>query len=206
MQRVGWITLIFLAIGVAGYAFAIGLIPDLGPRTIVSKFSEFPLPLLAHTIGGGIALVLGLFQVHPRFRSQFTRSHRRVGKVYFLAVFLSGFAGLYMATIAEGGLITELGFGMLAVLWLATAIMAIIRIRQRNISAHRAWMIRNYALTLSAVTLRFYLPASLASNIDFLTAYMVIAWMCWVPNLIIAEWFFVRNDPIRAATSVLPSG
>jgi len=206
MTRVGWITLIFLAIGVAGYAFAVGLLPELGPQPIVSKFSAFPLPLWAHTIGGGVALVLGVFQVHPRFRSHFTKSHRRVGKVYFLAVFLSGSAGLYMATLAEGGIITELGFGMLAVLWLATAIMAIIRIRQRNISAHRAWMIRNYALTLSAVTLRFYLPASLASNLDFLTVYMFIAWMCWVPNLIIAEWFFVRKDPIRAAASVLPSG
>jgi hypothetical protein len=65
--------------------------------------------------------------------------------------------------------------------------MAFIRIRVRDLVSHREWMIRSFALTLAAVTLRIYLPVSLLSGVEFLDAYPVIAWACWVPNLLIAE-------------------
>lgn len=193
MKKVGWPLLFIMALGVTGYAIAVGIVPSFGPQAIKAKFTSFPLPLWVHTIGGGIALTLGAFQVHPGIRTRTIRSHRTLGKIYLAAVFSSGLAGLYMGTQAEGGWITDTGFIFLAIFWLSTASMALLRIRQKNIAAHRAWMIRNYALTLSAVTLRIYLPLSLSNGIDFLTAYMFIAWMCWVPNLIIAEWFFVRD-------------
>lgn len=48
-------------------------------------------------------------------------------------------------------------------------------------------MIRSYALTLAAVTLRLQLPASAMLDIPFETAYPAIAFLCWVPNLILAE-------------------
>jgi hypothetical protein len=44
-------------------------------------------------------------------------------------------------------------------------------IRQRNITAHQKWMIRSYALTLAALTLRIYLPAFLISGTPFKEAY-----------------------------------
>jgi hypothetical protein len=62
-------------------------------------------------------------------------------------------------------------------------------IRQRKLSEHRTWMIRSYALTLAAVTLRLYLPASLIAGFPMTVAYPAIAWLCWIPNLLIAEWF-----------------
>jgi hypothetical protein len=51
-------------------------------------------------------------------------------------------------------------------------------------------MIRNYALTFAAVTLRIYLPlmTPFLFHGDFLAAYRTISWLCWVPNLAIAEW------------------
>ncbi|MNL75568.1 hypothetical protein D3C87_2013940 [compost metagenome] len=53
--------------------------------------------------------------------------------------------------------------------------------------AHRRWMIRSIALTLAAVTLRIQIPVSMMLDIPFDTAYPVIAWLCWVPNLVVAE-------------------
>jgi hypothetical protein len=50
--------------------------------------------------------------------------------------------------------------------------------------------VRNFALTFAAVTLRIYLPLSNVVGIDFDVAYPVIAWIAWVPNLLVAEWVF----------------
>ena len=50
-------------------------------------------------------------------------------------------------------------------------------------------MVRNFSLTLAAVSLRVWLPLSMMAGIDFVLAYSVIAWLCWVPNLLIAEVF-----------------
>ena len=47
-------------------------------------------------------------------------------------------------------------------------------------------------LTFAAVTLRIYLPLSDLVGIDFDVAYPVIAWLCWVPNVIVAERLLVR--------------
>jgi hypothetical protein len=66
--------------------------------------------------------------------------------------------------------------------------MAYLSIRRRDLAAHRAWMVRSYALTLAAVTLRIYLPAAVIGGLDMTFAYPAIAWLCWVPNHVIAEW------------------
>ncbi len=60
-----------------------------------------------------------------------------------------------------------------------------------NITQHQRWMIRSYALTLGAVTLRIHLPLFLIQGVPFDQAYPAIAWLAWVPNLVIAEWVFV---------------
>ena len=84
---------------------------------------------------------------------------------------------------------------MLAITWLITTAMAYLRVRQGDIVRHRMWMVRSYALTLAAVTLRIYLPITQIKGIPFESAYPVIAWMCWVPNLLLAEWLVL---PIMA--------
>ena len=60
-------------------------------------------------------------------------------------------------------------------------------------------MIRSYALTLAAVTLRIYLPLSQVSQIPFEVAYPIIAYACWVPNILIAEWM-IRRSGARPAS------
>jgi len=81
----------------------------------------------------------------------------------------------------------RLGFACLALGWLYTGLRAYLAIRAHDIVSHRRWMVRNFALTFGAVTLRLWLPASMAFGIAFELAYPVIAWLCWVPNLLVAE-------------------
>lgn len=88
-------------------------------------------------------------------------------------------------------MVAKLGLGLLSVFWLTSAYQALNRVKNRKIQDHRNWVIRNYSLTFAAVTLRIWLPlfVLLFGLQQFEVSYTVIAWLAWVPNLIIAELF-----------------
>jgi hypothetical protein len=104
---------------------------------------------------------------------------------------------LALALGTEAGLVAAAGFGLLAVPWLATTAVGVWKARARDFAAHRQWMIRSAALTFAAVTLRHELPLLVLGGLEFPTAYTIVAWLCWVPNLLVAEWV-VRGSPVRA--------
>lgn len=150
--------------------------------------------LMIHIIASMLAILIGPFQFLPGIRKgRWLKVHRWLGRSYLLSILFGGLSGLYMATLSYGGMVSHLGFGTLACAWLYTGYRAYRHIRDRDIEAHRRWMIRNYALTFAAVMLRIYVPLSGPAGFDFLTAYQVIAWLCWVPNLLVAEWIIRRS-------------
>jgi hypothetical protein len=64
-------------------------------------------------------------------------------------------------------------------------------------------MIRNFALSLAAVTLRNELPLMLfALHWSFHVSYITVSWLCWVPNLLIAEWMIHRR---KQQPALIPS-
>jgi len=65
-------------------------------------------------------------------------------------------------------------------------------------------MVRNFAPAFVAVTLR--LPGSMAGGVPFGLAYPVIAWLCWVTNLIVAEWVLQRTPHPASQTSDAAGG
>ncbi len=149
-----------------------------------------------HITAGGIALLIGWTQFSLRLRARYLNIHRLIGKVYVIAVGVSGCAGLCIAFFATGGLVPAMGFGTLAITWLFTDVMAYSSIRRLDVDRHQQWMIRNYALTFAAVTLRIYLPLSQLLHLPFLTAYAVISWLCWIPNLMVSQRI-IRNVRIN---------
>ena len=49
-------------------------------------------------------------------------------------------------------------------------------------------MVRNFAATFAAVTLRLWMPLLIiAAHLPFSVAYPLVAWLAWVPNLVLAE-------------------
>jgi hypothetical protein len=92
------------------------------------------------------------------------------------------------------------------VLWLYSGTRAYRHIRNKDLEAHRQWMIRNYALTFAGVMLRVWAPLSVGMGADFTTAYIIIGWACWVPNLLVAEWIIRRTRPVGRRTVVLARG
>ena len=201
LKRALWPVMAFLAVGVALYAVALLVAPQMRPPFL--RNAPFPLALLVHFAGGGLALALGPFQFRASHRARRPALHRWMGRLYVAAILGSGVAGLALAFYSQGGVTAHAGFASLAALWLATTVAAFVAIRQGDTAAHQRWMIRSFALTFAAVTLRVYIPVSLSMGAAFETAYPVIAWACWVPNLIVAEWLFVPRVRRTGARPVL---
>ena len=146
--------------------------------------------LLAHIGGGVVALVVGPAQLAKGLRARAPRLHRVLGVAYAAAVAVGGSAGLILAPNAHGGWPSTMGFGCLAVLWLGTTVTAIAFISRGRLADHRRWMLRSFALTFAAVTLRMWLPLLDGPiGLDFVSAYRSVAWLAWVPNLLLVEWF-----------------
>ena len=193
MKRVAWLGMTIMAAGVAFYAAAALLSSSLRTPFVQALFDNLPAATTAHLAGGMIALAVGALQVSSTLRKKYLDLHRWLGRVYVVAVLASGTGGLVMSLESTGGLVAHFGFGMMAVCWLGCTIAAYRHIRAGNVDLHRAWMLRSYALTLAAVTLRIYLPLSQVVGIDFVDAYQAISWLCWVPNLLVVEWFILSR-------------
>jgi uncharacterized membrane protein len=192
MHRISLIAAFILSFGVAAYAIAMyGFGPGaerLHPE-MRAAFESHSIGIKTHIFASALALLLGPFQFSARLRRKRPTLHRWLGRVYLgIAVAVGGVAGLYMSQHAFGGLLAKLGFACLAVAWLFTGARAFVSARNRDFASHRRWMIRNFALTFAAVTLRLYLPPVFIFGLPFETSYAVIAWVCWLPNLLVAEW------------------
>ena len=134
-------------------------------------------------------LLTGIFQFIKPLRLKKPALHRLLGKIYVIIVlFFSAPSGFVMALYANGGIWAKTSFTIISLLWWVFTLLAYIKAKNKDFKSHEAFMYRSYALTLTAITLRTYvliLPhfIHLHSN----QMYTLVAWLSWVPNLIVAE-------------------
>lgn len=196
MRASAWpaLLLALLSIPVAIYGLAFTFAPALNPD-FHARLATLGWYGPAHFLGGGIALLIGGFQFVAPLRARYPGVHRWIGRIYLGAVLVGGIGGIGIATIAHGGKAAQVGFGLLAVLWLYSGARAWAAIRAGDIAMHRRWMIRNFALTFGAVTLRIEL--GLFTGVlgwPFDEAYVAVAWLAWVGNLVVAEWWLLQRE------------
>jgi uncharacterized membrane protein len=143
-----------------------------------------------HVFSSVLALAAGLTQFSDIVLKKHRRLHRIMGWIYVVDILVINFpAALVMAYYANGLLPSKIAFTILDCLWFWFTLKAVMAARKGDISEHKRFMIRSYALTFSAITLRTW-KIILASTFhpDPLTLYMIDAWMGFVPNLFLAEW------------------
>lgn len=198
MRTLGWYLLAVSSAIVGLYAVAL----------VASGFAFLPADIAAnslpwwlrvHIAASGWALLLGPWQFRARLRQRHLRLHRVMGAGYVAACLVGGAAATASALGTTHGPVAASGFLCLAVAWLVTTATALRRILAGDVDGHRRWMVRSYSLTFAAVTLRLYLGAASALGADYDTVYPVIAWLCWVPNLVI-----VLAATARGAVSLVP--
>ena len=180
-----WGLAAFLSVGVAlfSYRYVVGM----GPASPEILGNLFARPWLAvHAGGAATALLVGGFQFLPALRRR-RPIHRWMGRVYATGCIVGGLAGLRLAFGSTAGTFAGVGFGLLALCWLYATTQAWRFAREGRLEEHRRWMIRSFAMTFAAVTLRLYLPIAPMLGYDFMVGYRLTAWVSWIPNLIAVE-------------------
>lgn len=153
------------------------------------------LAFYVHVFSSVLALMAGLTQFSNQILKNYKNLHRTIGKFYVINILLINFpAGMILAIYANGGLPSKIAFTLLDCLWFYFTYRAYMAIRKKKIAEHKDFMIRSFALTFSAITLRTWkiiLPEFF--TIEPETLYMIDAWMGFVPNLLFAEWIIRRK-------------
>ena len=207
LSGAGWVVMtlasVFIVVRVSPY---LAFDPDVYFPEQLQVYLRLELALGVHVLCGMIALLIGPFQFVRRLRRRFVRVHRAFGVVYIGSATGLGLTGLILAPTAYTGRVASVGFTVLALATLFTTWTALRMVLAHRYGEHRRWMIRSFALVLAGVMLRVWVPVYMGFNglglvdFSFETAYASIAWLCWVPNLLIALWFTRRPAAPASAT------
>lgn len=170
--------------------------------TYADRSRPVQVAFYVHIVASGLALALGPWQFSKRLRTRHRRMHRWVGRTYMITLALGSVAAFIMSMFNSVGISGFFGFASLAVLWGWTALRGYKAARARQFRDHEAWMIRNFALTYAAVTLRLWLGLLIMVQLPFSDgreftdifnqAYGPLPYLCWIPNIVVAE-FMVRR-------------
>jgi hypothetical protein len=190
------------------------------PYTVFNKYTDFlitkqlvyhikywRISFYIHVFISTVVLIAGFLQFSRYLLLRYPRLHRQSGKIYALVVIaISGPTGLIMGFYANGGVRARVSFVILAILWIAFTIIGWWQIKQRQWEAHANWMLRSYALTLSALTLRCYayILGVLHMPLKPVPAYITISWLSWTINLLLAEYIIRKGILKKYLAPALP--
>jgi hypothetical protein len=196
-------------LGFAAFAVSSLLIALVSLRILVAPISlvmehmahyvaEAPWRLWGHLLGAPLALVLAPLQVWTGLRRRAPALHRWAGRLYALAVLSGGLAALTLAPISYASPFAQLGFVVLAILWIGTTTYGIVLAMRGDYLRHRWWMQRSVALTFAAVTLRLIMAPLMSLGWSVAETYDVTAWGSWVLNLLVLEAWQWRARTVGA--------
>ncbi len=208
-RRTAWVIFIVAVIATSVLVYPyLGL--DVDDSRLDVRDSLHYYVLVGHIGTAAVALVLGSLQFMPKVRAR-RRVHRTLGRVYLLAGVLPSAVATIPVALWSGRLMTQIGLTTAAVLWLITGGLAYRAARRRDFTAHRNWMMRNYALTFLAVTARILVPLFLLVQIPFrgadpgsmgelATSMIPIGQtLGWVVNLVVVESIIRRRRRLPEA-------
>jgi uncharacterized membrane protein len=159
----------------------------LAPEILANLFAR---PWLnVHVAGAATALLVGPIQFLPWVRRRFPALHRTLGRIYVIGCLVGGVGGLVMAFGTLAGPIATVGFAGLAVCWIIANVQGWRLAMARRFEEHRAWMLRSFAMTFAAVTLRLYIVALPMLGMSYIDAYRAASFLAWIPNLILVELY-----------------
>jgi hypothetical protein len=174
------------------------------------RFTGFPVALVLHIVGSAVFALVGAFQFAPRFRRRHPAWHRRVGRVLVVAGLLVVGSALwltlfYAAQPGTGDLLFLVRL-VVAPAMAGCVVLGFVAIRHRDVAAHRAWMIRAYAVGLGAGTQVFTEGVGEAILGHGVLAGDVAKGAAWLLSLAVAEWVIRRPARSRSRRAALAAG
>ena len=174
------------------------------------RFLTAPVSVTVHILSVSVFCVLGACQVSAPVRQRNPAWHRSAGRALVPVGMAAALSGLWLTIVYPPGdldgpalFVFRMVFGTAMAVFLGLGFAAI---RRRHIPAHRAWMIRAFAVALGAGTQVFtHIPLALFPDLHNELGRTLAMGAGWTTNLAIAEWIIRRPDTVQSNAEVMPS-
>lgn len=152
-----------------------------------------------HVVTSCFCLIAGFTQFSNKILRNYPKVHRYIGWLYIVVILcFAAPTGLIMGVYANGGVPSQISFITLSLLWIVTTYIAFYSVLKKDYRRHQRFMIRSYALTLSAITLRAWKVVIVFTLRPHpMDAYILVAWLGWIPNILFAEWYIRKLYKIK---------
>lgn len=169
------------------------------------RYLEHPIVTTIHMITGILFILFAPLQLSKRFRSKNIRLHRRLGRCLLVCALISGLYGMVSSIVlpAFGGLASVTSGWFFGPLFMGSIIRSYWCITHKNVTAHREWMIRAFAIGLGVGTQRILLIMfAVFTGNDFTESFGPALWLGFSINLLIAEtWINLTRHKISASSN-----
>jgi hypothetical protein len=156
----------------------------------VYKFSFY-----THIFAGMFCIIAALTQFSTYILKKRKAIHIWMGKIYVLVVLIIGApTGLYMSFFAKGSFWERMLFMFMAIYWFFGTAKGLQTIKEKNVLAHKNWMIRSYSMAMTAVTFRIYHILFDYYGVDHLYNYEISLWISVLGNMLVAEYYIFRRS------------
>ena len=169
---------------------------------IAQHFAPVKWYLVPHALFGILAMLLGVFQFSNRLRARYLKTHRTLGYLYVVSVFIAAPLAIPMTFRFGPSLIAA--SSMQSFGWMATTAIALYCVRHRNVTQHRRWMIRSYPFAMVFTVSRMIIPLPPVFRLGVVgietVVWTVIALAAILPNIFL-DWRAIRAQPVPRAVA-----
>ena len=199
---IGYVVIIITAVMIANNSFRSFTAPT---GFMLSKGQQsdnifFLTGLYVHIVSAPLFLIAGLLQFSKIIRKKMLHIHKYAGRVYVLIVlFFAGPSALLLAAFAPQ-FSGKLCFFLLSAIWIYYSYRGYRNIREGDVNAHKTFMVRSYALSVSAILLRIYsFLFVIIFNESGENIYIMLAWLSWLPQFLLLELYFLLKNKTKMA-------
>ena len=192
LQSIFWLPVIFfsvlLVINTIPYFDFSKSHPFIHERLPLFNISLYSFCFYTHIAAGILCITSVLIQFSQVILQKQTKLHIWSGRIYvFVVLLIAAPTGMFMSFFAKGSVMEKILFMLMAIIWLYTTVRGVETILKKNVKAHKQWMIRSYAMALTAVTFRIYHIVFHLLAWDHLANYEISLWISVLGNIAFAE-------------------
>lgn len=189
LRYFAFVWIFILSVGTFYESFAHNHAFFLGFKQAAIKTGWYMPAFYCHIFASSIILLVGFFQFSKKIYNN-RQLHKALGKIYVFGILFIAAPGAYVMTLfVNRGNGVFASFMLQNTLWVASTLAAFLLIKNGKVDEHVKMMRRSYGLAFGAVTLRFYILLFhvFGNGVNFNNNYIIIAFLSWVPNLILVE-------------------
>jgi uncharacterized membrane protein YozB (DUF420 family) len=165
------------------------------------RFALHPVLIYAHILPGVVYLVGAPFQLWRRFRERHFSAHRQMGRIILPAGIIAGiFAIIFGILFSFGGVLEASATVVFGGYFVTALIAAFLAIKGGDVTRHRRWMIRAFAIGVGVGTIRIWIGVFQGFGLLSLErSFGVAFWLSFVLHALVAEVYLSKRPSPQGA-------